>query len=268
MGVFIMMRALWTAGSGMAAQQNNIDVIANNIANVNTTAYKKQRAEFQDLMYQTMSQAGATTGADTRLPTGTQMGHGVRLSATNSINTQGSYQSTDNEYDLAIEGEGYFQITLPDGTIGYTRDGSFKRDSSTGRLTTSDGYPLEPEITIPETATATTISSVGLVSVTIPGQTATEEVGQIELARFVNPAGLSRMGKNLYTETEASGTPTTNAAGSDGAGTVVQKYLEMSNVQIVDEMVNMIVAQRAYETNSKAITTSDSMLEIANGLKR
>lgn len=262
-----MMRALWTAGSGMQAQQNNIDVISNNIANVNTTGYKKQRAEFQDLMYQTMRQAGSTTGADTQLPTGLQMGHGVRMSATNSIHTQGSPQSTGNPLDMEIAGEGFFQITLPDGTIGYTRDGSFKRDAD-GRIVTSDGYPLEPQITIPANTTDITISADGRVSATIPGQTATEEIGQIELARFVNPSGLSREGQNLYKETEASGAPTTNAAGTDGAGTIVQQFLEMSNVQIVDEMVNMIVAQRAYETNSKAITTSDSMLEIANGLKR
>lgn len=262
-----MMRALWTAGSGMAAQQNNIDVISNNIANVNTTGFKKQRAEFQDLMYQTMRQAGSTTGADTQLPTGIQMGHGVRMSATNTVHTQGSYQNTGNALDMAIEGDGFFQITMPDGTIGYSRDGSFKRDSD-GRIVTADGYPIEPQITIPANTTEITISADGRVSATIPGQTQTEEIGQIELARFVNPAGLSRMGKNLYMETEASGAPTTNAAGTDGAGTLVQQFLEMSNVQIVDEMVNMIVAQRAYETNSKAITTSDSMLEIANGLKR
>lgn len=262
-----MMRALWTAGSGMQAQQSNIDVISNNIANVNTTGFKKQRAEFQDLMYQTMRQAGSTTGADTQLPTGIQMGHGVRMSATNTVHTQGSYQNTGNALDLAIEGDGFFQITMPDGTIGYSRDGSFKRDSD-GRIVTADGYPIEPQITIPANTTEITISADGRVSATIPGQTQTEEIGQIELARFVNPAGLSRMGKNLYKETEASGAPTTNAAGTDGAGTLVQQFLEMSNVQIVDEMVNMIVAQRAYETNSKAITTSDSMLEIANGLKR
>ncbi|WP_110954134.1 flagellar basal-body rod protein FlgG [Anaerosinus massiliensis] len=262
-----MMRALWTAGSGMAAQQSNIDVISNNIANVNTTGYKKQRAEFQDLVYQTLNLAGATTGPDTQLPTGLQMGHGVRLSATNNVHTQGSPQSTGSEYDMAIQGKGFFQVTMPDGTIGYTRDGSFKRDSES-RLVTSDGYPMEPEILIPEDATDISISADGRVSVKIPGQAATEEVGQIELARFVNPAGLSRIGKNLYEETEASGAPIVNAAGEDGTGTILQQYLEMSNVQIVDEMVNMIVAQRAYETNSKAITTSDSMLEIANGLKR
>lgn len=262
-----MMRSLWTAASGMSAQQTNIDVISNNLANVNTTGYKKKRAEFQDLMYQTMRQAGATSGVDNQVPTGIQMGHGVRLAATNTVHTGGSMQSTGSELDMAIEGDGFFQITLPDGTIAYTRDGSFKRDSD-GRIVNSDGYPLEPEMTIPENTTEVTISADGRVAVTIPGETETQEIGQIELSRFVNPSGLSNMGKNLYLETAASGAPINNVAGTDGAGTIVQKYIEMSNVQIVEEMVNMIVAQRAYETNSKAITTSDSMLEVANGLKR
>lgn len=264
-----MMRSLWTSASGMKAQQNNMDVISNNLANVNTTGHKKHRAEFQDLMYQTMRQAGSATGPDTILPTGLQMGHGVRMVATNTIHTQGNFQNTDNPTDMMINGEGYFQITMPDGTIAYTRDGSFKLDADR-RIVTSNGYPLEPEIYIPEDAPSDTItiSEDGRVSAKPAGQQDPEEVGQIELSRFVNPAGLSNIGGNLYVETAASGAPINNAPGTDGTGTIMQSGLEMSNVQMVEEMVNMIVAQRAYETNSKAITTSDSMLEIANGLKR
>lgn len=261
------MRALWTAASGMIGQQQNMDVISNNIANVNTTGHKKHRAEFEDLIYQTMRRAGTTTGDDNQVPTGLQQGHGVRLSATSTIHTQGSFQHTGNSLDMAIEGEGYFQIDMPDGTTAYTRDGSFKRDSD-GQIVTSDGYPLNGMGTVPENATEITISPEGRIEVTIPGQNDTEEIGQIELARFINPQGLANIGKNLYAETAASGDPVTSNPGTDGAGTVVQDYLEMSNVQIVEEMVNMIVAQRAYESNAKAVTTSDSMLEIANGLKR
>lgn len=264
-----MMRALWTAGTGMVAQQANIDVISNNLANVNTTGYKKSRNDFQDLMYQTVRQPGANTGADTQVPTGVQIGHGVRHVATQKVYTTGNFQSTGNFYDMAIEGDGFFQITMPDGTLAYTRDGSFKTDSQ-GRLVTADGYLLEPQITIPETTIPDSISIAadGTVSVKLPNNTASQEVGQIQLARFINPAGLSNMGRNLLQETDASGVPTVSNPGEDGAGTIVHKYLEMSNVQVVEEMVNMIVAQRAYEMNSKAITTSDEMLGIAAGLKR
>ena len=264
-----MMRALWTAATGMTTQQQNMDVISNNLANVNTTGYKKQRAEFQDLIYQTLRQPGATSGPDTTYPTAMQAGHGAKLSATNRIFTQGSYQATGSPTDMMIDGDGFFQVTMPDGTIGYTRDGSFKLDE-TRRLVTSDGYPLEPEITIPEDAPSDsiTIGSDGTVSATPAGQTAAEEVGQITVVRFVNPAGLSAQGRNIFYETNASGAPIESTPGEDGSGTITQGYLEMSNVQVADEMVNMIVAQRAYETNSKAITTSDAMLEIANNLKR
>lgn len=262
-----MMRALWTAGSGMVAQQNNIDVVSNNLANVNTTGFKKSRSDFQDLMYQTIRQAGATTGPDNQLPSGVQIGHGVRLVATQKINTQGSFQETGNSYDMAIEGDGFYQIAMPDGTICYTRDGSFKKDSQ-GRIVTSEGYPLEPQITVPENATDLTISADGRVSATIPGQTEPQEIGQIQLARFINAAGLENLGRNLLKETAASGAPVVTDPGTEGAGTLVQKYLEMSNVQVVEEMVNMIVAQRAYEVNSKAITTADEMLGQANNLKR
>lgn len=262
-----MMRALWTAGTGMIAEQANIDVISNNLANVNTTGFKKVRTDFQDLMYQTMSQAGAATGPDTQLPSGIQMGTGTRQVATQKIYTDGSYESTGNNLDVAIEGDGFFQILMPDGTTSYTRDGSFKKDSQ-GRIVTSDGYPLEPQINIPDNATDITISADGRVSATIPGQTDTQDLGQLELARFINPAGLSSIGRNLLQETAASGNPVTSNPGDDGAGTLAQKYLEMSNVQVVEEMVNMIVAQRAYEVNSKAVQTADSMLEQAANLKR
>ncbi|MBP2663019.1 MAG: flgG 1 [Firmicutes bacterium] len=260
-----MIRALWTAGTGMAAQQTNLDVISNNLSNVNTSGFKKSRADFADLMYQNMRQAGASTGDDSELPSGIQMGHGTRLVATQKIYTQGSLQSTGNDLDIAIQNDGFFQITMPDGTLAYTRDGSFQKDSQ-GRVVTSEGYPLEPAITIPDNATAITISSEGIVTATIP--TGTEELGQITLARFINNAGLESLGGNLLKETVASGAPLVNNPGEEGAGTLVQEYVEMSNVQVVEEMVNMIVAQRAYEINSKAITTADSMLETAASLKR
>ncbi|WP_425058620.1 Flagellar basal-body rod protein FlgG [Sporomusa carbonis] len=260
-----MIRALWTAGTGMVAQQANLDMISNNLANVNTTGFKKSRVEFQDLMYQTLRQAGAATGPDTQLPSGVQVGHGVREVATQKLYTQGNFQNTGNDFDLAIEGDGFFQITMPDGTLAYTRDGSFKKDSQ-GRMVTAEGYPLEPAITIPENATGITVSSDGLVTATL--STGTQDIGQITIARFVNPAGLESIGRNLVKETAASGAPTVGNPGTDGAGTLVQQYLEMSNVQVVEEMVNMIVAQRAYEVNSKAIQTADDMLGQAASLKR
>jgi flagellar basal-body rod protein FlgG len=260
-----MMRALWTASTGMVAQQGNIDNISNNLANVNTTGFKKTRLDFQDLMYQTIRQAGAASGQDTQIPTGLQMGHGVRQVATQKIYTQGNFQSTGNSLDVAIEGDGFFQITMPDGTIAFTRDGAFKKDSQ-GRMCTSDGYLLEPQITIPQEATDFTVSSEGRVTATTTaGQ---QDLGEITLARFINPSGLESIGRNLLKETEASGVPMVTNPGTDGAGTLAHKYLEMSNVQVVDEMVNMIVAQRAYETNSKAITTADEMLGQAANLKR
>jgi len=262
-----MMRALWTAATGMVTQQSHMDVIANNLANVNTTGAKKQRAEFQDLMYQSVREAGATSGADTQYPTAIQMGSGARLSATTRVFTQGNFETTGDPSNLAIEGEGFFQVTMPDGTLSYTRDGSFKLDSNR-RMVTTDGYPIEPEIIIPENAASDSIviAADGQVSVTIDKES--QDVGQLTLARFVNPAGLKAEGKNMFTVTNASGEAIVSNPTEDGAGAIAQKTLEMSNVQIVEEMVNMIIAQRAYETNSKAITTSDSMLEVANGLKR
>lgn len=262
-----MMRSLWTAASGMVAQQGNIDVVSNNLANANTTGFKKSRTDFQDLMYQTIRQSGASTGADTQLPTGIQMGHGVRQVATQKIYTEGSFQA-GNALDMAIEGDGFFQINMPDGTIAYTRDGAFKKDSQ-GRIVTSEGYPLEPVITIPANATSFSVAaSDGRVTAQVPGQNTPQDLGQIQLARFINPAGLDSLGRSLLKETAASGAPGVTNAGTDGAGTIQQNYLEMSNVQVVEEMVNMIVAQRAYEINSKAITTSDNMMEQAANLKR
>lgn len=262
-----MMRALWTAGSGMVAQQANIDVISNNLANVNTTGFKKNRVDFQDLIYQNLRDAGAPAGQGSQLPTGLQLGHGVRPVATQKIFTQGSYQQTGNSLDIVLEGNGFLQVTLPDGSIAYTRDGSLKKDGQ-GRIVTSEGYMLEPQITIPENALSVNISADGTVSVTIPGNSNPQEVGQLQLASFVNPAGLNSIGRNLMTETAASGAPVTGTPGEDGFATIAQGYLEMSNVQVVEEMVNMIVAQRAYEVNSKAIQTSDDMLQQANNLRR
>lgn len=262
-----MMRALWSAASGMKTQQDNMDVVAHNLANVNTYGAKKVRAEFHDLLYQTLRPAGGNSGPDSQYPTGLQIGLGDRLAATQRIFTQGNLQATGNPTDIAIEGEGFFRVEMPDGTIAYTRDGSFKLDSNR-RLVTTDGYPEADNITIDQNASndSITISGTGLVSDVVDGQT--NEVGQITITRFVNPAGLTAIGKNLFIETEASGEPLDGNPGEDGAGTLVQSVIEMSNVQVVEEMVNMIVAQRAYESDAKAITTSDSMLEIANGLKR
>jgi flagellar basal-body rod protein FlgG len=263
-----MMRSLWTAGTGMKGQQVNLDVISNNIANVNTAGFKKYRVDFQDLMYQNLRAQGTVTGDDNnQVPTGVDLGHGTKVAATQRVYLQGAFQETGNDLDLVIQNDGFFQITMPDGTLAYTRDGSFKKDE-TGRIVTADGYVLEPAITIPENATSITISADGRVSVTVPGQNDPDEIGQIELARFINPAGLSALGQNLHIQTAASGEPIVNPPGTEGTGTIVQRYLEMSNVQLVEEMVNMIVCQRAYEINGKAITTSDEMLQTAVSLKR
>jgi len=266
-GNAVMMRALWTAASGMNGQQYKIDITANNLANVNTTGFKKSRVDFQDLLYQTVRYAGTPVTAGAQIPTGIQVGHGVRPVATQRLFTQGTFQQTDNPFDLVIEGDGFFQILLPDGSIAYTRDGAFKRDSD-GRLVTSDGFPLEPEVQIPEDALSVNIGSDGTVSVQLPGEDRPVERGKIELARFVNPAGLKSDGRNLYSATAASGDPIVGDPGLDGFGNLAQGYLEMSNVQVVEEMVSMIVAQRAYETNSKAIQAADEMLQTANNLRR
>jgi flagellar basal-body rod protein FlgG len=262
-----MIRSLWTAATGMQAQTLNIDMISNNLANVNTTGFKRSRADFQDLLYETFRPPGMASSADTTVPSGIQVGHGTRPAATQKIFLQGDFQHTQNDLDMAIEGDGFFQIQQPNGEIGYTRAGSFKIDSE-GRIVTSDGFPMEPEIVVPPDSAAVSISTDGIVSVLLAGETTPTEVGTIELARFINPAGLESIGRNLFLPTGASGDVETGIAGEDGFGTIAQGYLEMSNVSVVDEMVNMITAQRAYEINSKAIQTSDDMLQIASNLKR
>lgn len=262
-----MMRALTTAGTGMVSQQRNLDVIANNLANVNTTAFKGQRAEFQDLIYQTFRSSGASTGGDTQLPQATQIGLGSRFAATTTSFAIGSLNPTGNPYNVAINGEGFFRVALPSGEIGYSRDGSFNRDAN-GLLVTSDGYQLEPGITVPNGATAVTISSQGIVSAKLPGNDDPTELGQITISTFTNPAGLTRMGQNVYLAGGASGEEIEVVPGEEGSGTLQQGFLEGSNVAVVEEMVRMITAQRAYEINSKAIQTSDDMLSILNSLKR
>jgi flagellar basal-body rod protein FlgG len=262
-----MIRSLWTAASGMQGQQKSIDVIANNLANVNTTGFKRSRADFQDLIYQNLKTTGAPATNTTQVPTGIQIGLGTRLAAVTKIFTAGDLTQTSNQLDLAIQGNGFFQITLPDGTTGYSRAGSFKQNS-TGQIVTSDGNPMSPSITIPSNATTINIGTDGTVSVQVPGQSASTTVGNIQLASFPNPAGLSSQGQNIFLPTDASGNATTGTAGQNGTGTIGQGYLEMSNVNVAEEMVNMIVSQRAYEINSKAVTASDEMLQTANGLKR
>lgn len=261
-----MIRSLWVAATGMEAQQLNIEVTSNNLANVNTAGFKRSRGDFQDLLYQTVLSPGAASSGATQVPTGIQVGQGVRPIAVQKIFTQGEYQQTGNSLDLAIEGDGFFQITMPDGKLAYTRAGSFKLDSE-GRIVTSDGYALEPQITNPPTSVKITIGPSGIVSVKNADGTVTD-IGQIEVAKFPNPAGLSSIGRNLFLPTPSSGTVTTGIPGNEGLGTISQGFLEMSNVNIVEEMVNMIVAQRAYEINSKAIQASDEMLQRANDLKR
>ncbi len=262
-----MIRSLWTSATGMQAQALNLDVISNNLANVNTSGFKKSRAEFQDLLYETIQPAGTSSSQDTEVPAGIQLGHGTRPSTVLKIFTQGNMENTQNELDLAIEGDGFFQITLPSGDTGFTRDGSFKLDSD-GRIVNSDGFILEPEIAIPSDSLSISIGMDGTVSVLQAGESTPSEIGTIELARFVNPAGLISMGKNLFITSEASGDEMTGTAGQDGLGTLAQGFLEMSNVSVVDEMVNMITAQRAYESNSKAIQAADDMLQLANNVKR
>lgn len=262
-----MIRSLWTAASGMQAQSTNIDVIANNLSNVNTTGFKRSRAEFQDLLYETTRPPGTTTAGGNQVPTGIQIGHGTRTAATQKLFIQGDFHHTSNELDMAIEGGGFFQVIQDNGEIAYSRAGNFKLDSE-GRIVTPDGMPLEPEITIPNDTISLAIGSDGTVSILQSGSSTPTEIGAIQLARFVNPAGLENLGRNLFMQTAASGDPITGAPGEDSFGTIAQGYLEMSNVSVVDEMVNMITAQRAYEINSKAIQAADDMLQTANALKR
>ncbi len=262
-----MIRALWTAASGMEAQQLNVDVIANNLANVNTTGFKRSRADFQDLLYQTLRDAGASSSSSTIYPTGMQIGLGTRNAAIQKIFQQGEFQQTQNPMDFSIEGRGFFQILQPNGETSYTRAGSFKQDEQ-GRLVTSDGFPMLPQITIPADALNITVGSDGTVSVVQAGQSASTQVGQIQLVAFPNPSGLKSIGRNLYTETISSGSPTTGTPGENGIGTIAQGFLELSNVSISEELINMIVGQRAYEINSKAIQTADEMMQTANNAKR
>lgn len=262
-----MIRALRTAASGMTAQQLNVDNIANNLANVNTTGFKKSKVEFQDIMYQTLRKPGVQSAVGAVTPTALDIGYGSKPVATTREYSVGTLQQTGNPLDIAIEGDGFLQVQQPDGTTAYTRDGSIKLTAE-GRLATADGFILTPEITIPEDATSIAIGFDGMVSVVQPGSNDATEVGQIELARFINPAGLSAIGHNLFQETPASGTPITGVPSESGMGRINQGYLEMSNVDVVTEMVNMIVAQRAYEINSKAIQTADDMTSLVNNLKR
>lgn len=255
-----MIRSLWISKTGLDAQQTQMDVISNNLANVSTTGFKRTRAVFEDLLYQTIRQPGAASSQQTDLPSGLQLGTGVRPVATERIHTQGNLQLTGNSKDVAINGAGFFQVLLPDGTTAYTRDGSFQTDSQ-GQLVTSSGFPIQPAITIPVDAQSLTISRDGIVSVTLAGTVAATQVGNLQLATFINPAGLESKGENLYVETGASGNANTNTPGTNGAGIMVQNYTETSNVNVVEELVNMIQTQRAYEINSKAITTSDQMLQ-------
>jgi flagellar basal-body rod protein FlgG len=254
-----MIRSLWISKTGLEAQQTSMDVISNNLANVSTTGFKRARAVFEDLLYQTIRQPGAQSSEQTQLPSGLQLGTGVKPVATERIFTQGNLQQTGNAKDVAIQGNGFFQVLMPDGTTSYTRDGSFQLDSN-GQLVTASGYTVQPAITIPADAQTLTIASDGVVSVTQAGSSASVTVGTLQLATFINPAGLQSLGENLYAETASSGSPSTNTPGSNGAGTLNQSYVETSNVNVVEEMVNMIQTQRAYEINSKAIQTSDEML--------
>lgn len=254
-----MIRSLWIAKTGLDAQQTQLDTISHNLANVGTNGYKRTAAVFEDLLYQNMRQAGAQTSQQTALPTGLQLGTGSRVVATARNFGQGNLQKTDNAMDMAINGQGFFQIQMPDGTMGYTRDGAFRVDAQ-GQLVTNNGYVVAPGITIPPNATKVTVGSDGTVTAQLQGAPAGQQIGQIQLASFVNPAGLDPRGQNLFAETAASGGPQVGAPGTNGVGALNQGYVETSNVNVVEELVSMIATQRAYEINSKAIQTSDQML--------
>ncbi len=264
-----MIRGLWTAASGMTGQQLYMDTIANNLANVNTTGYKKQMVDFQDLLYQTLRPAGIDERADSQNPVGVQVGHGVKVAAVRRIFGQGNIRETGNPLDLMINGEaGFFQVLTNRGTVAYTRDGSFKIDG-TGQLVTSTGEFLEPAITVPQDALTVTIGRDGTVSITRQGaEEAPAQVGQVTIATFINPSGLKAVCDNMFVESAASGAPIITTPGQEGTGEILQGFLEMSNVKVVEEMVNMIIAQRAYEANSKSIQVNDEMLGIANNLRR
>jgi len=261
-----MMRALWTAATGMTAQALKVDVISNNLANVNTTGFKRGRASFQDLMYQQIRAPGSQNGAGNELPNGTQVGLGVRTAGVSRIFEEGSAQQTGNPMDMTIQGRAFFEVQLPSGDLAYTRAGAFSIDSL-GQVVTQDGYPLQPSITIPNDALSVTISPDGTVSAVQPGGI-TSNLGQIQLSDFSNPGGLTAIGQSLFQESQASGSPIAGTPGSNGIGTINQGALEQSNVSAVDEMVNLIAAQRAYEMNSKAIQAADEMLQAANNIRR
>ena len=264
-----MIRSIYSAATGMKAQQMYVDNISNNLANVNTVGYKKSRLEFQDLIYQTIEEPGETLSNDNVNPTGLQVGLGVTVAGNQKLFTQGNVIQTDQKFDFAIQGDGFFQVMRPDGTLGYTRDGSFKI-SDQGVITNTEGYAIEPEIILPSDADVESFSidENGGISVKMLGESNMQQIGQLDLARFVNPAGLKNIGGNLYVASPASGSPIVTPPGQDNMGSIAQGKLETSNVMIVEEMVNMIMAQRAYEIASKGVTTSDEMLQIANQLKR
>ena len=255
-----MINSLWISKTGMETQQMQLDIISNNLANVSTTGFKRANAVFEDLMYQNLRQVGSSTSEQSQLPTGLQIGLGVRAVATSRSFAQGNLQQSSNNLDVAIQGNGFFQVTMPDGTINYTRDGSFQVDSQ-GRLVTQSGLPIANGITVPANAQSVAIASNGTVTAMIPGNVSPQPIGTIALASFVNAAGLDPRGQNLYAESAASGQPNTGTPGANGLGSVMQGYLETSNVNVVQELVTMIQTQRAYEMNSKAIQTSDQMLQ-------
>ncbi|MFM1944988.1 MAG: flagellar basal-body rod protein FlgG [Verrucomicrobiota bacterium] len=259
-----MLRALYTSAAGMQSQQVNLDVIANNLANVNTTGFKKHKPEFQDLLYETTKAAGAEQGGGNQLPTGIQIGHGSQLVATARVFTPGELTATKEDMDVAIQGDGFFQVTMPDGTTAYTRDGSLKRGAD-GRVTTNSGYPLEGGWQPIEAGNSVAIAPTGDVTLNGPNG---QQSFQVQLVRFANPAGLQSVGHNLYVETAASGPPETGTPGENGFGELQQGFVELSNVKVVEEMVNMILAQRAYEVNSKAVQASDEMMQMSNNLRR
>jgi flagellar basal-body rod protein FlgG len=254
-----MIRSLWIARTGLDAQQTQLDVVANNLANVSTNGFKRARPVFEDLLYQNIRQAGAQSSQQTQIPTGLTLGTGVRTASTERIFTQGNIQKTDGTLDIAVQGNGFFQVQLPDGTTAYTRDGAFSKDN-TGQIVTTDGYPVLPAITIPTNATSLTIGTDGTVTVTQSGTAAATQIGSIQLATFINNGGLQSIGQNLFMETASSGTPTPNTPGTNGAGVTNQGYVETSNVNVAEELVTMIQTQRAYELNSKVVSTSDAML--------
>ncbi|MGV6816593.1 MAG: flagellar basal-body rod protein FlgG [Thiotrichales bacterium] len=258
-----MNRALWSAKTGLDAQQTRMAVISNNLANANTTGFKRDRAVFEDLIYQNVRQVGANSSQETQLPSGLNIGTGVRVVATEKLFSQGNINKTDNPLDVAIQGQGFFEILRPDGGVGYTRDGSFQLNSQ-GQIVTSSGYPLQPGLSVPENATSLTIAEDGTVTATVPGSTQPTQIGNLQLVNFINPAGLQAEGGNVFTETAASGAPQAGTPGQNGLGGLMQAAVETSNVNVVEELVGMIETQRAYELNSKAISATDDMLSYVN----